>query len=141
MRSLREGRFEEYAQVVLDQSSHAFKPQMSSYHYWSSENEFLRDLRIHALLDDFVKVDEMMRARLPLRDFGLQPETVMQAVFGKWEQEGLLDHLSDRMFLVWVAPQLLAGRPMPLVQVPGLLRRYETAPISAASSTPTTCWR
>ncbi|PKN24395.1 MAG: hypothetical protein CVU65_11885 [Deltaproteobacteria bacterium HGW-Deltaproteobacteria-22] len=127
VRSLREGRFEEYAQVVLDQLSHAFKPQMSSYNYWSSEKEFLRDLRIHALLDDFVKVDEMMRARLPLRDFGLQPETVMQAVFGKWEQEGLLDHLSDRMFLVWVAPQLLAGRPMPLVQVPGLLRRYETA--------------
>ncbi len=126
-RSLREGRFETHAKVVLDHVSDAFKPRTWVRHYWLSPHEFLRDLRIHALLDDLDKVEQMMLNRDAHADLEIPVGSEFLPIFGEYGQEGLYERLQDRMFLRWVAPQLLGRRLLPLLQVPGLCARYRRA--------------
>ena len=125
-RSLREGRFEQHARVVLEQVSEAFKKSTWVRNYWLYSREFERDLRIYALLGDLERVEQMMLNFDAHADLGIQPGSEFVGLFGQPSQAELVERLGDRMFLSWVAPQLLE-RLLPMVQVCGLLQRFRRA--------------
>ncbi len=125
--SIEQGRFDRYADVILKEGRKASHKDEDSYYYSIPESQRLRDLRIHALRDNFEQVHRILKQKSFRIIQYAEDENPVQNVFGQLEQIPLLEHLSDRMLLQYVAPPILENPALPVKYVQAFLGRYRKA--------------